>query len=89
MGLRFFKEIDKNKWQYLKHEIDIQNILENGLKGTNDKLALNTTLKDLMQIYDTKANAFKVIFDLPVEMRNRKFTDFLVINNKKIYLTRL
>jgi len=39
-----------------------------------------------IQIYDTKANAFKVIFDLPVEMRNRKFTDFLVINNKKIYL---
>lgn len=39
-----------------------------------------------IQVYDTKANAFKVIFNLPAEMKNGKFTDFLVINNKKIYL---
>jgi hypothetical protein len=43
------------------------------------------TSKDI-QVYDTKAKAFKVFLNLPVEMKNRKFTDFLVINNKKIYL---
>lgn len=40
---------------------------------------------NFIQIYDTKANAFRVIIDLPVEIKNKKFTDFLVINNKKIY----
>ncbi len=38
-----------------------------------------------VQIYDTRANAFKIFLELPPEMKNRKFTDFLVINNKKIY----
>lgn len=38
-----------------------------------------------IRIYDTKANAFRAFFELPSEIKNRKFTDFLVINNKKIY----
>lgn len=39
-----------------------------------------------IQVYDTKANAFKSVYNLPVEMKDRKFSDFLVINNKRIYL---